>query len=326
MKCINKAVILALISALLFTGCAKFDTTVSYDIYESSYQYNLAHRADTGEHRFFSTDICVSDTADVNADQADYILSEGSGVFNVSKGSVLYQHNAYTKLYPASTTKVLTALCALKYGDLDKTVTVSELACDIPSDAASAKLRPGDQITIRQLMYGLLLPSGNDAAIAIAEGVSGDYDTFIALMNQEARALGATNSHFVNPNGLHDDDHYTTIYDMYLIFKEVIKYEELVNIMNTASFEAYYTDASGNAVSRTYETTNGYLKQNVKAPAENMTVIGGKTGTTFDAGYCLVLYSRNSRNEEIISIVFKADGRTNLYYLMTELLNIFGEA
>jgi D-alanyl-D-alanine carboxypeptidase (penicillin-binding protein 5/6) len=138
-------------------------------------------------------------------------------------------------------------------------------------------------------------------------------------MNNEALALGASDSHFVNPNGMPDEDHYTTVYDMYLIFKEAIRYAEFVEIIQTVSHTAVYSDASGNEVNNVWNNTNRYINGTKEAP-DGITVIGGKTGTTGAAGYCLVLYSQNEAGEDIISIVFKADGLSNLYLLMNQIL------
>ena len=142
------------------------------------------------------------------------------------------------------------------------------------------------------------------------------------MMNQEALMLGATNSHFVNPNGLPDENHYTSVYDMYLIFQEAIRYPDFVELIGTLSYETTYTDKSGKDVNITWWNTNRYISGKTEPP-EGITVVGGKTGTTYDAGYCLVLYSTNDNGEDIISIVFKADGKSNLYLLMNELLAEF---
>jgi D-alanyl-D-alanine carboxypeptidase (penicillin-binding protein 5/6) len=214
---------------------------------------------------------------------------------------------------------------ALKYGDLDQMITVSDYAADQTSDSSVANLEAGDIMSLRDLLYGLMLRSGNDAAIAIAEGIAGSVEDFAVLMNQEAAAVGATHSHFVTPHGLHDDDHYTTIYDMYLITAAAVKNETFLQIIGTASYDVSYTGTDGSAKTQTWTNTNHYLLGTEQAPA-GFTVIGGKTGTTYEAGYCLVLYSTNDQGQKIISIVYNADCSLNLYYLMNELLYTFGEA
>ena len=324
MKCINKliTVILTLSLVICLTGCKKADT--SYYVYETSNSYGLIQGDYSSSSHLFSTDLAVTDSTNIGTDTVDSQVASGAGVFNLSTKEVTYSQNIFEKLYPASTTKILTAYVALKYGDLDQKITVSENACNQASDSSVANLKPGDVMTLRDLLYGLMLRSGNDAAIAIAEGISQDVDSFVELMNQEATALGAVNSHFVTPNGLHDEDHYTTVYDMYLIFNAAIQNDDFRTIIQTTTYNVFYKTSDGTDTSQTWNTTNYYLLGKETAPS-GITVIGGKTGTTGEAGYCLVLLSKNEQNQQIISIVFDADARTNLYYLMNEILNLYGE-
>ena len=223
-------------------------------------------------------------------------------------------------MYPASTTKILTAYVALKYGDLDEYITVSSEALEGMDPSSSvAGIQIGDTLSLEQLLYGLMLASGNDAASVIAEMIGGSQEGFAELMNKEALALGATDSHFVNPHGLPDKDHYTSVYDLYLIFNAAIQNETFVEIISDSSYTARYTNHAGETIERTWTNTNKYLSGEVDQP-NGVTVIGGKTGTTGAAGYCLVLLSENESQEPVISIVLKADGRSNLYLLMGEIL------
>lgn len=251
--------------------------------------------------------------------------AEAAILIEAQTGTILYEKNIHQKEYPASTTKILTCLVALEYGDLEQLITVSDYAADQTSDSSVANLKAGDVLSLQELLYGLMLRSGNDAAIAIAEGIAGSEEAFADLMNQKAAALGATHSHFVTPHGLHDDDHYTTIYDMYLIFSAALKNDVFRQIISTDTYQAIYQAADGSRQEQTWNNTNQYLSGARTAPY-GFTVIGGKTGTTYEAGYCLVLYCTNDQDQEIISIVYNADCALNLYYLMNELLYTFGEA
>jgi D-alanyl-D-alanine carboxypeptidase (penicillin-binding protein 5/6) len=299
------------------TGCGNTDTTdSSYPVYDSALnQFDSM----SGTLSFFASDLCVTEDVNVGTDTTDSQVAEAAGVFNLTTNEVTYSQNLFEQLYPASTTKILTAYIIIKYCDLSDMVTVSENAVAQTTDSSVCDLRTGDVISVRDLLYGLLLASGNDAAVALAEYYAGTMDNFAEVMNREAAALGATGSHFVNSNGLPDDDHYTTVYDMYLLFKEAIRYTDFVNIIQTPSYTATYTDASGNEVTKVWNTTNRYLNGKKDAPS-GITVIGGKSGTTGAAGYCLVLYSRNEAGEDIVSIVYKADGISNLYLLMNQIL------
>lgn len=323
MKCINKtiAAVTALVLSLGVSGCGKGEPPAgAYDVYGTADALGISSAALTGEKDYFAGNLCVSEDIALGTDMTNSQVAEGAGVFNLATGEVTYAKNLYERLYPASTTKVLTAYIALKYcEDLDVFVTVSENAANQASDSSVCDLRTGDIVKLRDLLYGLMLRSGNDAAIAIAEHISGSVEAFAELMNQEAAAIGATQSHFVNPHGLPDENHYTTVYDMYLIFAKALENETFTDIISTKSYDVVYTGTDNAAVEKTWENTNQYLTGATETP-EGFSIVGGKTGTTGDAGYCLVLCSYNPRGNPIISIVFKANGKSNLYLLMNEML------
>lgn len=298
------------------TGCGtKIEN--AYDTYSTDYinGYNGSN--------FFASNLCVTNDVNFGQDNMQFAkTAEGAGAFNIDTHQVLYSQNLFEKLYPASTTKILTAYIILKNCDLNATVTVSHDAANPGHSSSVCGLKEGDVITVQDLLYGLLLESGNDAAIALAEYCSGSVEEFAKLMNSTAKSFGATNSNFVNPSGLPDENHYTTIYDMYLIFSNAISLESFVAIISSQTHDVAYTNAQGAAVSKTFKNTCGYLTGAYTAP-ESVTVTGGKTGTTGEAGYCLVLLSQNAKNERIISIVYKADGKKDLYSFMNEILSGF---
>lgn len=333
MKCINKRIIYLFFAVCCLTagGCGEKNEEVTfqnaYQIYQTSQKYQLVSVDDTSLHNtypFFGEEYCVSDGEALGTDQTDSQVAQAAGVFNLETKDVTYCQNIYGRIYPASTTKILTAYIALKYGDLDSIFQVSANAVDQERDSSVCDLKEGDSLSLRQLLYGLMMRSGNDAAIVIAEGISGSVEEFAKLMNQEAKALGALDSHFVNPNGLHDEEHYTTVYDMYLFFQAAIQMPEFVDLITKKEYTAQYIDVNGNPVEQVWNSTNKYLMGLEDAPG-GITVIGGKTGTTNAAGYCLVLLSENKTGQQIISIVMKADCRNNLYYYMNQLLYGFAD-
>ena len=252
----------------------------------------------------------------------DFQLSgdvHAAALFDISAGEVVYAKDVHERLYPASTTKLLTAYVALKYGKLDDIVTVSKQAVGVPWDSSRAGLQVGDELTLETLLYALMLPSGNDSAVAIAEYISGSEKEFAELLNREASLLGATNTHFVNAHGYHDEKHYTTAYDLHLIMKACTTQEELMRVLSTDRYDAQITQANGTYRNVTWHQTNQYVIGSQSAP-DDVTVIGGKTGTTDQAGSCLVLYSVSSDNEKFVSIVMGADDKSRLYKDMTGLL------
>ncbi len=300
------------ISLILF-GCNMEKADIAYVSDTSNYGY-VTPLEDTK-----SSELCVVPLSKKN-DTNESITAESALIFDVTDQSILYENNVYERLYPASVTKLMTAYVTLKYADLDDIVTISYNASHITESGAKlCGFKEGDQVKLRNLLCALLVYSGNDAGVAIAEHISGSVDSFADLMNKEAYELGATGSHFVNPHGLHDDNHYTTTYDIYLIFNELIKNEDFVDMIHSKEVLVPYKDTKGNVLSYTFSSTNEFLLGETDAP-EDVTVVGGKTGTTSKAGACLALYSKGEDGHAYISIVFKADNKTSLYRQMTQLL------
>lgn len=326
MKCTNKIRLLCLfgVAAVFMSGCnsSKISYENPYNTYETSAEYGISYSSSAAEKTFFAETLCVAEDVNTVVEDQNIVHSqtaEASGVFNLVTNTVTYSQNIYQKMYPASTTKIMTAYVALKYGNLDDYVTISENAANQSSDSSVCGLKKGDVIQLRDLLYGLLMKSGNDAAVAIAEHISGSEAAFVELMNKEALAMGASTTHFVNPHGLPDENHYTSVYDLYLMMQNAVKYTTFTQILNTESYDVVYTNENGETVNETWSNSNRYLNGKVTAP-DGVTVVGGKTGTTRDAGYCLVLYSYNQKNEPIISIVLKTGGPSDLYLLMNDLL------
>ena len=198
-------------------------------------------------------------------------------------------------------------------------ITVSSNMGNLESGAVVCGLAEGDQLTLNQALHALLIKSANDAAVAIADHIGGSVEGFADMMNEEAQAIGATNSHFVNPHGLNAENHYVTAYDMYLIFNEALKYDTVNEIISMTSYDTVYTDKNGNEKTLSVKNTNQYLAGNVAAP-DRVTVIGGKTGTTSAAGNCLILLARDTSGNPYIAVILKSAERGILYTEMNALL------
>ena len=312
-----------LTAGFLLCSCGKKEEALDrpYSFTERSFPVELTDSTD-GYASLFASDLCV--VTDESQYSPSDTTSEAAGLFDITDGQVMYSKNAFERLYPASITKVMTALIAIKYGDLTDTVTVTEDAVITEAGATLAGIHPGDQLTMEQLLYGLMLPSGNDAGAAIAVHMAGSIDAFAELMNREAQKLGATGTHFMNPHGLTNADHYTTAYDLYLIFNECIKHDDFVKIIMEKSHTAKITGNDGTVRSITWEPTNFYATGDAKKP-DNVTVIGGKTGTTQLAGNCLILLTKDKNDHPYISIVMKADTKPLLYKDMTAIVEAIPE-
>lgn len=227
--------------------------------------------------------VCIQ----TSAFAADVKINSEAGILvEVSTGRILYEKNSTRQLYPASTTKILTAILVLENCELTDMVTVRETALsNIPDGYVTCNLQVGEELSVKDLLYALMIPSANDAAYVLAEHVAGSVDAFSTMMNDKARELGCTNSHFVNPNGIHDDSHYSTAYDLYLIANYCMKNATFREIVATTEYTLPATDKYPDA-DRVLKTTNDLLKSNAKGYYKN--AIGIKTGYTSKAGNCLV--------------------------------------
>lgn len=252
----------------------------------------------------------------------DASIAAGAAIMvDVNTQEVLHSEGAFLPMAPASTTKLMTLLVTLRNGNLDDTVTVAEEAIRALDGTGSslAYIHAGDQISLRDLCYAMMLKSGNDAANAIAYHIAGGIDAFAEQMNQTALEIGATSSHFMNPHGLDAEGHYSTAYDLYLIFNALLPYDEFRTMVNTREYTASYLDAAGTPVSNTWENSNGFITGEFGAPA-GVSIIGGKTGTTDNALYCLTLSSQGMNGDTYISVVLRSASRPKLYENMTNLL------
>ncbi len=220
-----------------------------------------------------------------------------------SSKRVLYDKNAQERCYPASTTKIMTTLLALEHLNLDDMVTVSETALqNLNPDGSTANLVAGETLTVKDLLYCVMLKSANEACNVLAEEVAGSVPAFVDMMNAKAQEIGCVDTHFVNPHGLHDPDHYTTAYDLYLIAMEARKQSMFLDITHTESYEVKATNKSA---ARILKTTNGLIAQQAKSPHYYPGAKGIKTGYTTPAGHCLVsLATKNSM--ELLCVVMGA--------------------
>lgn len=317
MKCINKYwgfVVAAFLGGLLLSGCSS-----------NSYEQKLSrletesYERDVYRGEFFAEDLCVTDK---DIERTGYETDESlhaAGLFDLNRKEVLYSQKAHEKLYPASTTKIMTAYVALKYGNLDDEVTVSDSILDLDPASSVCGLKVGDQLTLRDLIYGLLLHSGNDNAVAIAEHISGTEEAFVEKMNEEAQLMGATNTHYTNAHGLQNAEHYTTAYDLYLIFNQCVQNDTFREIIETNAYSVNITEADGTVRSDTWKPSNYYQRGLADVP-QGITVLGGKTGTTDEAGYCLILYEKDEKGNPYISVVMGAQSRQALYKDMSALM------
>ncbi len=292
--------------------------------YDSSVEFdNVLASREKQKAKGFAADLCIA-KGDETLDNVSLESGQSGILFDLSNKKVLYANGAYNRIYPASITKIMTAMLAFKNGNMDETVTISEENVTLEEGSQVCGFRPGDRVTLNQLVHCLLVYSGNDAASAIAEYIGGTTSSFVEMMNSYAAQLGCTGTHFTNPHGLQDENHYTTPYDIYLMLNEALKYPQFTEITQMPSYTVTYTNTDGYEVSTTLEATDHYLTGEATAP-KDVTILGGKTGTTSAAGNCLAILTQNAYGKPFVSIVTGAATKELLYQEMNSLLqNING--
>lgn len=229
------------------------------------------------------------------------ISAESAILMDADTGVILYAKNIHKKSYPASTTKLLTCLMAIERGNLDDMVPFShEAVFSVPGDGSNMGMDEGESITMEQCLYGIMVASANEVANAVGEYISGSIDQFVADMNEYAKELGCTDSHFTNTNGLQDDNHYTSAYDLALISCRYFQNEMLCKIGNTARyhFEATATQPDDFYINNKHRLINGEI------PYDG--ILGGKTGYTDDARQTLVTCAERN-GMKLVCVVFKEE-------------------
>lgn len=251
----------------------------------------------------YATSVEKTDNNTNETDIFEEITAQNLLLGETSTERILYERNAEEKIYPASVTKLMTAILVVENCELDEIVTVSENAVfSVPSGYVNANLQVGEELTVEDLLYVMLIPSANDAANALAEHVGGSIESFSAMMNTRAKELGCTGSNFTNPSGLQEKEHYTTTRDLYLIAKEAITKPIIRKIIKTTQYTLpetnKYTDLK---LKRIFTTTNYMIRSSLTKYYCDY-CIGGKTGYTTEAKNCVIEYAEKD-GIELIAIV-----------------------
>ncbi len=296
--------------------------------------FNRKHRQHISATPLFGLVLCLCLFAGIlspttaNAAEGDYLATdtyhwptgpqltaEGAILIEAETGAVLFEKNATERLYPASTTKLMTALLALENAALGETVTVSHNAVyDIDVDSSRIWVDVGEELSMEASLYALMLPSANDMAYAIAEHVAGSKEAFADMMNTRAKELGCVNTHFMNPHGLDEDEHYTCAADLARIMRPLIKNSSFIKISGSKNYQIPAT----NLCKESRWILNTHLMIRGTQPFNG--VIAGKTGHTDLAGANLVTCAKRG-NMTLISVIMKAPDDTALYNETAALLN-----
>jgi len=260
------------------------------------------------------------------AEEPPDIYSEACVLMEASTGRVLYEKNANQVRYPASTTKIMTAILTLEHCNLNDVATVSyDAIFSVPSGYTHANLQLGEELTIEQLLHVLLIPSANDAANVLAEHIGGSVDSFASMMNAKAAEIGCKNTHFVNPNGIHNEEHVSTAYDMALIGRYAMQNSVFRNIVSKTSYTLPTTNKYDKR-DRVFNTTNELLKEDYRDRVDNYYykyAIGIKTGYTDAAKHCIVAGAQKDGLEYIVTIMGAETTENGLQARPIDCKNLF---
>ena len=248
--------------------------------------------------------------------QGEAIQASAGIVMDLDTGAVLYAKNIQRKLYPASITKILTALLTLEHASLDDTITCTSAVYDLDDNASNIALQEGEQISVRDALYALMLESANDAANALAVHISGSVGAFADLMNQKAQELGCTVSHFTNPSGLPNDDHYTCARDFALIAAAAYDNENFRKLIATKEYEIKPTNMT--ADSRVFANHHKMIQTDSDYYDDVCT--GGKTGFTESAWNTLVTFGEKD-GKRLVCVLLHGNGAPQNYRETADLLN-----
>ena len=258
-------------------------------------------------------------TQSINSEQNLTLYSDAAILIDSATGKVLAEKNSNEKMYPASTTKILTTIIALENCKLDDKITASyDAVMSIPVGYSNAAIQPDETLSLEELLNLFLIHSANEVGMILAEHISGSVENFANLMNQKATEIGCKNTHFTNPSGIHDEEHYSTAYDMALIAQYCMKNETFRSIVSKPSCEVAATDKYED---RYFVNTNDLIRPSSQYYYEY--AIGIKTGFTSQAKNCLIAASKKD-NMELITVILGAqttpDGKSARYL---DSINLF---
>lgn len=274
----------------------------------------ITTKAEVIENSTINYSNSIDDKATITAEKPQ-VNAKAAIVMEASTGAILYSKNIHDSYYPASITKILTTLLALENSSLGETVTFSkESIFDVDLDSSRIGIDVGEKLSMEESLYGIMLESANEVSYAVAEHISGDVESFSELMNKKAKELGAKDSHFVNPHGLPDSNHYTSAYDMALISRAAINNPTFREITATKTFTIPPTNIQEEArpLANHHKFINGAI------PYEG--AIGGKTGYTSKAKYTLVTFAERE-GMTLISVIMNCDSIQNEYADTSYILN-----
>lgn len=311
------ALLLIISTIFIMVGCGskKSDLYAFYSSVDNVVNVDIGEYVNSQQVPLLTENNVVYVTDDML--QADPNLNIKAAILvDITNNKLIHGQDIYKHIYPASITKLMTAYLLFKYGNMDEMYTIKEDNCGITEEGAQlVEFKKGDVVTVGDLAYCLLVYSGNDAAVAISEYIAGSEAAFVEKMNEEAHKIGLSDTHFTNPHGLHDKEHYTSAYDMYILFNKCMEFEHFRRVTQVLDYEVSIRQADGEYRIFSLSSTNQFKLGRYEVP-EGLTILGGKTGNTVAAGPCLIQYFSDMDGNEYIAALFGAKTAGDLYNQM----------
>lgn len=329
MKCINKkrkkaifltlaAIILlffVILAVVLFFNRTNFKEEFPYN--KSIQAFGTSAKEDALVAPGLASNLCVGEDF-TQMEGIQSISEEMAGFFSLSERSIPFSNHLYEKVEPGKITQLMTVLLAAEHLNPEEEIVIEEDDRVYGKGVRSCGLRQGYHVTVKQLLNAVIISSAEDACQALARLTSGSQESFVSLMNEKAAALGMTNTHFTNATGYSSEEQYITVYDIYLLLNEFLKYPDLLNAMSLSDYTMSYTTEKGELKQQWLDGDNLFTTGKVTIP-KDVTILGGKTFTSKSSNYAALL-TQNNYGEFYISIVFHANTEGALIERISEML------
>ena len=292
---------------------------LSNKVIVSQFWENLLAGQTSGQNLTETNSTSQSDDIDLKNLYSPYAI-----LVDVSSGEIMSEHNSSEKIYPASLTKIMTAILAIENtSNLEQHITLPyEIFPPLYAENASmAGFQPEENVSLEDLLYGIMLPSGAECCIAFAEHISGSEQQFVSLMNEKAKELGMKNTHFTNSTGLHNSEHYSTVEDISILLQYALKNEDFRDAFTSSSYSTHSSEQHPDGFTF-YSTMFKYMDSTEVVGGE---IIGGKTGYTEEAGLCLASLAQ-IYGKEYILVTAKAKGthQTEQFHIL-DAINVYDQ-
>ena len=308
--------------ALAAGGCSSKNDLLFENDHHLSDSVNKVKELTEGKQDWIGADVCIPEK---DSSYTDSEISSGAAIlYNLDKPEVIYSRKAYDHLNPSVLTVLLTAKIAIENTNMTDLVTVESEDLSGLVHAYKVGLKAGDQLTVEQLLYGMVFQSGAEPARVLARYVAGSEEAFVKMMNDKAQSLGCVDTIFSNCTGMTDKNNVTTAYDMYLLIRDMAADDQFMKILEKKNYEGYYQDSSGNPISATYISTVDYIEEG-KEKVSGATILGGKTATTQASGHCLALIVKGEGNDRYLALNMKASSHERLYKQIESIVNKIGK-